>query len=187
MKNKKRNLALILGIGILTMVITGRRGENGALWELVKHARPEYLFLAALSFLSYLLMEALAFRKMLKRFGYNIGLGRCYGYVLTDFFASSLSPGGSAGQPAQFIAMNNDGIAAQDVALSLFAFNGVYHVMMLIIAGTMLALGFTQTVAEIPGMKVLIIYGALMQVYLVILFSVFDLFQKDLRESHDET
>ena len=184
MKRKGWRVLAILCIGFIALFYFGGKQDGVRMKKMLLETKPEYLLLAALSFLSYLAMEALAYRNFLRHLGYRVGFFHCYRYALSDFFFSSVSPGGSAGQLGQYMIMTQDKIESAHALMSLFSFNMVYHMTMIGMAVGALVLGVTQRVAKLPALKVLIIFGLLVQIYCVclIFFLMFSKRVPDLAE-----
>lgn len=181
MKDKKNvfKFIAVVAIGLLSIYYLYAKTDPERLGAILPTLDWKYMVMAALSFLMFLGMEALAFRYMLGKRGYRVTLRRTYGYSLADYFFSSISPGGSAGQPGQYFFMQRDNITPASCVMSLFTFNIVYHVVMLMLAGWALAMGATAKVTSLPAMKYMVIYGAIMQVNVLVL-ETFLMFSKKL-------
>ena len=110
---------------------------------------------------------------LLGSFGTELGLFSCYRQALADFYCSSLTPGGSGGQPGQLYAMNKQGVPTGVGIASLLSFNTLYHLVMLLIALGAIGLGVTEKVMELPGLKPLLFYGGLSQLVMVIYYLLF--------------
>lgn len=162
----------MLLLGILSVYLVFRIHKPGDL-ELLTQLNPLYLALALGSFLLYLLMEALAFKKLLSSFGTQVPLLSCYRQALADFYCSSLTPGGSGGQPGQLYAMNKQGVPAGVGIASLLSFNTLYHVVMLLVALFAFFSGATEKVLKLHGLRLLILYGVLAQVFMVCYYLLF--------------
>ncbi|MDO5713867.1 MAG: lysylphosphatidylglycerol synthase transmembrane domain-containing protein [Tissierellia bacterium] len=170
MKDKK-NLYKVLGVlvvSLLSMVFLWQKSQGEHLGMILKSINPIFLLAGGGAFFVYLSMEALAFRYLLKNQGYDISIWRGIGYTLSDSFFSNISPGGSAGQPGQFYYMHRDGISSAACMMSLVAFNSMYHVGMLIIMVFAYFIGATSFVLEVKGMKAMVIFGILCQVFFVL-------------------
>lgn len=163
---RSKKLALVLFFSLLSIIILANK-QGFDIFKNVKEMNIEFLFLAGASFLMYLLMESLAFKYLLNKFGYLPKLKRTFYYAASDFFASSISPGGSAGQPVQYMAMTGDNISTADTVMSLFSYNAVYHVMMLLLAGVTIITGEANFIHEIPALKIMCIYGTCAQLFFV--------------------
>lgn len=168
----------MLLLGILSVYLVFRIHKPGDL-ELLTQLNPLYLALALGSFLLYLLMEAFAFKKLLASFGTPLSLLSCYRQALADFYCSSLTPGGSGGQPGQLYAMNKQGVPAGVGIASLLSFNTLYHMVMLLIAIGAISLGVTEKVMKLPGLKLLLLYGGFAQLVMVVYYLLF-IFSKRL-------
>ncbi len=169
-KNIIKPVMLFL-LSILTLIVFYRSSPNINLQSVLTGFNWLYLVFAVVSFIFYLVFETLAFRYLLKSQGYRVPFGRIFGYTLHDFFFSSITPGGSGGQPGQFYAMQRDKIPHAHCLTTLFTFNAVYHTAMLLIALWAMVVGATLKVAEIPTMKWLIAYGIGAQVLFVVVLS----------------
>lgn len=165
-KNLYQGLIAIL-ISITSMVLLSPKGVNlGNILDQVKN--PSFLFLAALSFLCFILMEAWSFKYILKLQGLSLKLGRSYGYSLVDYFFSSLSPGGSAGQPAQLYYMSQDKIGIGQALMSLIVFNTIYHLAMVVFA-LVSQISLYHVFLTFPlRIRLVMAYGVLMQLGLTI-------------------
>lgn len=170
MKDKK-NIVKLLGVlflSILSMIFLFKNNNIDQLLKIMLNINPYYLIIAGVSFFSYLLMESLAFKYLLKKQGYVIRVKRGIGYALADSFFSNISPGGSAGQPGQFYYMHKDGISTASCMMSLTAFNSMYHVAMIIFVIFAYFTGSVGFVESAPGMKMMILYGVVSQIAFVI-------------------
>ena len=127
---------------------------------------PAFLVLAGLSFLLFLLMEALNYHYIFKIQGLKIPWTRTYGYSLVDYFFSSISPGGSAGQPGQLYYMNRDQIPLASSMMGLVVFNTGYHLAM-VVMGLFAQLAYRDLFSNLPSrVKALMVYGIVIQVFL---------------------
>lgn len=158
-------LAVIVVIGL---VIASKDIDKAKLFALLANVKVPYLILASASFLTYLLFEAIAYKYLLRKNGYRVHLRRTYVYALSDFFFSSVSPGGSAGQFGQYYMMQRDRISPAVCINSLFTFNMMYHVALVLVAAVAFVMGVTSQVAKTTPMLLIIVYGIAAQV----LFSV---------------
>lgn len=168
----KKKSPLLFLLGILSIYLVFRMQKPGDL-SLIFTLNPLYLGLALGSFLLYLLMEAISFKVLLSSFGTKLSLFSCYRQALADFYCSSLTPGGSGGQPGQLYAMNQQGVPAGVGIASLLSFNTLYHMVMLLIAVAAIGLGVTEKVMGLPGLKLLLFYGGLAQLVMVIYYLLF--------------
>ncbi|NLN97937.1 MAG: flippase-like domain-containing protein [Eubacteriaceae bacterium] len=173
MKKTKNTIKLVavLTLSLLTLIIFSRSYPNMDLKSILLRFQWPYLFVAAMSFVFYLLSETFAFSYLLKVNGHKIPVGRIFGYTLHDYFFSTITPGGSGGQPGQFYAMQRDRIPPAHCLTTLFTFNAVYHIAMLFIAVWAMTMGATQMVAKIPAMKMLTVYGIGAQILFVALLT----------------
>lgn len=175
---KKKALPLLLLLGLLSFYLVFRTQKPGNL-GLLLHLKPGYLLLALGSFLLYLLMESFAFKQLLGSFGAELSLFSCFRQALADFYCSSLTPGGSGGQPGQLYVMNKQGVPPGAGIASLLSFNTLYHMMMLLLALLAFFLGATEKVMRLPGLKLLLFYGGLAQIFMVLYYLLF-IFSKRL-------
>lgn len=121
--------------------------------------QPLYLLAACACFFTYLYFEALAYRLLLRSYGYRIRTRKTYLYALSDYFFSSISPGGSGGQFGQFYMMQRDGISPAACLSSLLSFNMIYHFMFCILALISWSTGIMKDVAHHGAITLVIIYG----------------------------
>lgn len=161
-------LVLVLSFSILSMLLLWKKQNGPDVLPILLQMKPDYLMMAVCAFFLYLLMEALAFRYLLRLQGYQLSIMRGVGYSLADVFFSNISPGGSAGQPGQFYYMHRDGISSGDCMMSLTAFNSMYHLAMLLLVLLGIFTGMLSWVSSIVGMRVILWFGILCQIIFVI-------------------
>lgn len=154
-------------ISLATIYFLTPRGTS--LFTVFSHVRlPKFLILAGIFFLFFLLMEALTYRYIFKLQGLEIPLTRTYGYSLVDYFFSSISPGGSAGQPGQLYYMNRDQIPLASSMMGLVVFNTSYHLAM-VVMGLFAHLSHRDLFSNLPSkVTALMVYGILIQVFLAL-------------------
>lgn len=126
---------------------------------ILANMRPLYLLGACACFFIYIYCEARAYRLLLRSYGYRIRTRKTYLYALSDYFFSSISPGGSGGQFGQFYMMQRDGISPAACLSSLLSFNMLYHFIFCVLAVISWSSGVMKEVAHHGAIGLIIAYG----------------------------
>lgn len=171
MQKQGKKLFSVVLISLLIIIILYKKSDPKNLREILLSANKKYLILAALSFLMYSMMEAVSFQYLLKKFGYKIRLTRTWGYAMSDFFFSTITPGGSGGQPGQLFFMARDNISPGACMMSLFPFNLVYHVW-LIIYSVFAMIWLKENLVWNSLLRPFIVYGILAQLLFVLVLAL---------------
>lgn len=153
------HLLVVLAIVALGLIIAAKDVDLDNLGHLLSRLKLSYIAAAAGCFFLFMLAEAYAYKLLLRSSGYRVSIWRCYVYGLSDYFFSSISPGGSAGQFGQFYMMQRDGISGAACLSSLFSFNMLYHLVLCIFAFIAFISGATAQVAHNTATTLIIVYG----------------------------
>ncbi len=169
-KKQLINLAIIAVLAAATMFFLLKDNNLMRLIDIVKNADKRFLWMGVVVMAVFFFVEAISIRSLLKSFGYKPSVMRCYGYSFVDFYFSSITPGCAGGQPAQIYYMNRDQIPPGSSSIAILLFNLAYHISVLLIALVAFFSGAMKAVLKFNILKVLIIYGAAIQLLLVIAF-----------------
>ncbi|NLY08334.1 MAG: flippase-like domain-containing protein [Tissierellia bacterium] len=165
-------MLLVFIIGGISIVKTFKSTDKAAVISAFSSFNPVFLVAAVACFILYLSFESLAYKGLLNRLGENTTFFRSLGYSMSDFLFSSITPGGSGGQPGQFYFMVKDGMSPSNSVFSLFPFNMVYHICLIVIGAIAIITGAMNVIADVNLIKILIIYGLLAQLLMVIWLSL---------------
>lgn len=164
-----KQLGTLVILGAI-MMLWMTRGKVDDIYAVIRTMDQRWLALGALSFVSYLSLEAVAFQHLLYMLGEPRSFWRCLHYACADFFFSNVTPGGAGGQPGQYAAMTQDGLSAPVTLLALFAFNLIYHLILLgwVLGGVIAGMG--SMLWRLTWLRVLLVAGVLAQGYFVVQF-----------------
>jgi len=87
--------------------------------DILKNSNKIYILLGIFCMSLFSIFEALNLKIVLKLFGNKIKFLACYKYALAGFFASSITPSSSGGDPLQLYLMTKDKIPITHSAISL--------------------------------------------------------------------
>lgn len=120
-KNKKmiRNLLLFNILIIATFYILLKDQDISQLFNIVSNAKGQYIVIAILALIVYVLCEAINIGRTLKALGEKSIFLRNIKYALIGFFFSSITPAASGGQPMQIYYMYKDKISVANSTLAL--------------------------------------------------------------------
>lgn len=120
-KNKKmiRNLVLFNLLIIATFYILLKDQDISQLFNIVSNAKGQYIVIAIIALIIYVLCEAINIGRTLKALGEKSTFLRNIKYALIGFFFSSITPAASGGQPMQIYYMYKDKISVANSTLTL--------------------------------------------------------------------
>lgn len=164
-----KQLGTLVILGAI-MMLWMTRGKVDDIYAVMRTMDQRWLALGALSLMSYLSLEAVAFQRLLYVLGEPRSFWHCLHYACADFFFSNVTPGGAGGQPGQYAAMTQDGLSAPVTLLALFAFNLIYHLILLgwVLGGVLTGMG--SMLWRLTWLRVLLVVGVLAQGYFVVQF-----------------
>lgn len=165
-----KNLFLTLGLTALTLYFLLRDGQIRFLIPALKLVNPYYIALGVVGMILFFFCQALCNWILMRSFRYHLSYRQCLRYTLIDFYFSSITPACCGGQPSQIYYMKKDGIEIGSSSLSILIFNLAYHLAVLIVAGISICFGGRQILYEIGHFRYLLLYGAMAQGALVVLF-----------------
>lgn len=120
-KNKKmiRNLLLFNILIIATFYILLKDQDISQLFNIVSNAKGQYIVIAIIALIIYVLCEAINIGRTLKALEEKSTFLRNIKYALIGFFFSSITPAASGGQPMQIYYMYKDKISVPNSTLAL--------------------------------------------------------------------
>ena len=120
-KNKKmiRNLLLFNILIIATFYILLKDQDISQLFNIVSNAKGQYIVIAIIALIIYVLCEAINIGRTLKALEEKSTFLRNIKYALIGFFFSSITPAASGGQPMQIYYMYKDKISVANSTLAL--------------------------------------------------------------------
>ncbi len=120
-KKKKmiRNLLLFNILIIATFYILLKDQDISQLFNIVSNAKGQYIVIAILALIVYVLCEAINIGRTLKALEEKSTFLRNIKYALIGFFFSSITPAASGGQPMQIYYMYKDKISVANSTLAL--------------------------------------------------------------------
>lgn len=162
---------------IFTLILLGLtfyyflgKGELTGLLTALQQVNLYYIGLGLLGMVLFFLCQSLCIRLLLGSFRYELSYWECARYSLIDFYFSSITPACCGGQPSQIYYMKKDGIEIGSSSLAILIFNLAYHLAVLIVAGIAILFGGAEVWQTLGNLKYLLIFGALAQAVLVVLF-----------------
>lgn len=165
-KKYGKSLLFTLLIMLLTWVSIFRNHEIPELFEALHNIEPQYLLLGVVGMGAFFLCQSLAIKLLINSFGYDASIGHCARYSLIDFYFSSITPGCVGGQPSEIYYMKKDGIKVGSGSLAMLILNGIYHLAVLIVAGSSLLLGGMSVLEQMGNFRIFFYYGAIAQIFL---------------------
>lgn len=169
-KKQLIHLGIVVILAAATLFFLLKDNNLLRLVEIVKNAEKRFLWMGVGVIAMFFFTEAISIRSLLKSFGYKPSVVRCYGYAFVDFYFSSITPGCAGGQPAQIYYMSRDKIPPGSSSIAILLFNLAYHISVLLIVLIALLSGAIKVVSKFHILKVLMIYGAAIQLLLVVAF-----------------
>lgn len=159
---KKHSAGLLLII-ILTAVTVPAllRGQSLSLWkDILRHLKPQFLLAGLALMLGYVSCEAVCTHRILGKLGHHVPFRRCLGYSFVGFYASSITPSASGGQPAQIYYMSRGQIPAAHGTLDMMLVAACYQSASVIWGGAVWL--FVPSVRRVSGsgLRLLLLYGA---------------------------
>lgn len=159
-KKSAAGLLVIAGILAGMSIIFFRDNTVEQLWNALKHLNPLLLPMGLAVMTGSVGCEALCTKQILKSLGAQVPYRRCLGYSFAGFYASSVTPSASGGQPAQIYYMSKDGIPAGHGALNMMLIAACYQIAALIWAGGALLLVPGARAILHGGLGICLLYGA---------------------------
>ena len=136
---KKRNYILSLILFFVLFILTYTFVLKDYPYQDLVHAisicDPKYLWMALGFVLLYLFFTALFNKRMCKMFGKKITWYQAFGYKLTEFYFSGITPSSLGGQPVEMVEMHKDGIPVQ-ISGVLILFTTVLYMSTIVVLGT---------------------------------------------------
>ena len=122
MKNIKKtilNLILFISLLIITFYVIFKDQSIGEIINLVRQANIQYILIAIIGMIIYVLCEAINIKRTLKELCEKITILSSIKYALIGFFFSGITPAASGGQPMQIYYMHKDKISVANSTLTL--------------------------------------------------------------------
>ncbi len=101
----------------------------------VKGFKPAWVVASVTAVICSVMFEALAIKTIIKSFGFNRSLAKCFIYSSGDIYFSAITPSSTGGQPASAYFMMRDGIPGSATTISLII-NLIMYSLSIIILGT---------------------------------------------------
>ncbi|MCQ4635535.1 flippase-like domain-containing protein [Anaerovorax odorimutans] len=181
-KNQLISLAVIAVLILLTFYTLHSKLEGvnfRDLWSVFIHLKKEYIVLALLSMLAFIVIEGQCLAIIGRALGYKMRLREATVYSAADLYFSAITPSATGGQPASAYYMAKDGIKVSD-STTILVLNILLYTISLIIMGTW---GLLIKMHHFMGagrlLKLLFIIGFVLQVLLVAL-CLLCMFSKEL-------
>lgn len=122
MKNIKKiilNLILFVVLFAITFYVIFKGQDVSEIINLLRQAKVQYVLIAVVCMMIYVLCEAINIRRTLKELGEEIKFLSSIKYALIGFFFSGITPAASGGQPIQIYYMHKDKISVGNATLTL--------------------------------------------------------------------
>lgn len=101
----------------------------------VKSFKPVWVIAAVMAMICSVMFEAFAIKTIIKSFGFNRSIPKCFIYASGDIYFSAITPSSTGGQPASAYFMMRDGIPGSATTVSLII-NLIMYSLSIIILGT---------------------------------------------------
>lgn len=165
---------MLLLIG-LTFYILLKDNSLASLIPYIQKANPIYLILGLLTMLGFIACEAINIKIITKSLNIKTSFRQCMDYSFIGFYFCSITPSASGGQPAQIYYMKRDGINLSYSALTILIITVAYQIVMLLYGLIMFLFQYEFVMANVKGIKWLILFGVVVNVILTafIFFSIF--------------
>ena len=120
-KTKKmiRNFIIFILLIILTFYIILKDQNITEIFEILRSAKKEFIFIAIICMSIYMTCEAINIGRTLKALGEKTTFLKNLKYAMIGFFFSSITPAASGGQPMQIYYMHKDNISVANSTLAL--------------------------------------------------------------------
>lgn len=122
MKKKKKiimNLIFFTLLMIITFYVILKGQDIGELVKILKSVKLQYIGIAVVCMIFYVLCEAINIRRTLKELNEKVPFRTNVKLALIGFFYSGITPAASGGQPMQAYYMHKDGLSVGNSTLSL--------------------------------------------------------------------
>lgn len=159
-----KHICILLGVALIGLVVSARSVQPSTVISSLQGVKIGWIIAGGCCFLSYLAVEGFSYLHILKASNVTVKPLRCIMYAFSDFFFSSLTPGGSGGQAGQFYMMQRDKIPGGVCLSSLLIFNMLYHVTLVGIACISGLSSVMSDVASSSGLMILVVYGLIAQI-----------------------
>ncbi len=175
-RSKKRTiiwavLFVFLAAGSIAAVTTASKSFSvRRLAGLLEGSAPQYIVLAFIAMLGFVLFEGLAIRTIVRSFGQRCTVRKSVVFSASDIYFSAITPSATGGQPACAYFMIKNGIPASCTTASL-----VFNLALYTVAGLLIALATVIFAPNVylhfrPVARVLIIIGSLILIVIVAFF-----------------
>ncbi len=167
---KKHLLATIIFIVllVLTYLFVFKDCDFSLLWTSLKNTNPIYLFWAVVAMFFYLFGGSFFLKRILKYFNYSVSFGKTFGYYLTEFYFSAITPSYVGGQPVEMYEMKKDGIGYETSGL-IVLFNSLFNRLALIFLALIFFGFFSQTLFGLNTFYNIVVLMGFLTTLLVIL------------------
>lgn len=168
MRDKKNWISglILVGLMIVTFYVLLRDQPLTKLSEIIGQLKLGWLVAGLGLMFLFELCEASCTRQILSRLGNRTKLRRCLGYSFVGFYFSSITPSATGGQPAQIYCMTKDGVSAAHGTLNMMLLALCYQVVLLgySLVSALLRPGLLDAMGA--GFRILLLYGAAVNVAL---------------------
>jgi len=114
-----RNIIIFVILIALTFSILLKDKDPREIWDLILHAKIEYIILGILSMCLYFLCEAINVKRILSALGEKLSIFKAIKFSLIGFFFSSITPAASGGQPMEIYYMHKEKHSVANATLTL--------------------------------------------------------------------
>lgn len=156
-------LAIVLGVAVITMVIMFRGDEAERIIHCLKRAKKGWILLAAVAVVFFVFMESVQLKIMFTGMKQKINLWKCFLLSNVEYFFAQITPGASGGQPIQMVYMSRLGVDVLVGALACMMVAVLYKAAFLFIFIIALIFRNELVLSSIARVPILFSIGVLFQ------------------------
>lgn len=176
MKEKNKKIiwfCVFVILVIMTLYTITNQNESFTLKNFISfitNASLQWVLLALISMMGFIIFEGMALRVLCKAFGYTPKVTRTIGYSAADIYFSAITPSATGGQPASAYLMMKDKIPGAITTIILLV-NLTLYTISIIVIGVICFLTRPQILSNFSSLsKVFILIGFIMQFVLITVF-----------------
>lgn len=171
MKSKIKNIINIIIFLLFIIVTFYLIFKDQDILEIVnniKKVKIEYIFLGIIFMCIFVLSEAISIRRVLISLGNKVKFINAIKYAAVGFFASSITPSSSGGDPAQLYFMNKDNLPVSHSALALLVELCSFQLTTFFLAIIGFFINYDILINHIGNIKYLMVLGIIINLIILI-------------------
>lgn len=181
-KSQKRgiiNIIFLIFMVAATMYFILKDNEILPLINVMKQVNLGFVVVAVFMMLIYIFCESVNTYFVMNVLECNISLLKCIKYIFVNIYFCSITPSASGGQPFQIFYMQRDNINVSYSSLTVLIVAAIYKLVLLCYVAFILFFNRTLTMQSIGSLKILLIYGIIVNAVLI-LINIITIFNKKL-------